>query len=54
MIEHQYMMVDFAKCKDCIHWDSNVQDDPCNECLGEPINLDSDRPIHYKPKDEEK
>lgn len=35
-------------CKRCEHKDAPETEDPCNECLGEPANLNSHKPINFK------
>ena len=35
-------------CKSCKHWDVKDTDDPCNECLSNPANIDSHKPILYE------
>ena len=37
-------------CETCKFKDVKDTDDPCNECLGEPANLHSHKPVNYKPK----
>ena len=34
-------------CDTCEHWDLDDVKDPCNECLGEPANLHSHKPVCY-------
>lgn len=44
-------IVDFHKyCETCEHFDKAESDDPCFECLDEPVNEYSHRPVHYKEK----
>lgn len=53
-MEYEYKEVYFDKyCKTCKY--ANVDDvkDPCNECLGEPANMHSHKPVNYK-EDEKK
>ena len=48
-MEDVYKEVYFNKyCKDCKHINVNDDEDPCNECLAEPYNIDSHKPINYK------
>lgn len=35
-------------CSRCQYKDSSEGEDPCNECLGEPVNLNSHKPINFK------
>lgn len=47
-MQHDYKEVDFAKyCKTCEHYEKEDIDDPCNECLAEPKNLYSHKPVEY-------
>lgn len=46
-----YKIVDFEKyCKTCEHRDLKESDDPCFDCLDEPTNLNSNKPVYYKEK----
>lgn len=55
MIEHEYKEVYFHQyCESCEFKDLKDHQDPCNECLDEPTNLHSHKPVNYKPKKEEK
>ena len=35
-------------CKSCKHKDVKDSDDPCNECLDNPVNLHSHKPTKYE------
>lgn len=37
-------------CPKCEHWDSEETDDPCNDCLNNPMNYDSHKPVYFKEK----
>lgn len=37
-------------CKNCKHKDKLETDDPCDECLAEPVNLYSHKPIKWEAK----
>ena len=37
-------------CPKCEHWNLKGDDDPCDECLNQPYNIDSHKPINYKEK----
>lgn len=51
MNDHEYKEVYFNQyCKTCKHKDVKDTDDPCNECLDEPINLYSHKPVKYEKK----
>ncbi len=46
-----YKIVDFEKyCKTCEHRDLKESEDPCFDCLDEPTNLNSHKPVYYKEK----
>lgn len=38
-------------CPKCQYWTFAENEDPCNECLGHPSNINSHRPINYKEKE---
>lgn len=38
-------------CKSCVHKDTAEKDEPCFECLAEPGNVDSHKPVRYVKKD---
>lgn len=48
------MFVDFRYCKSCENWDKKETDDPCWDCLTNPTNTNSIRPIYYKEKENKK
>ena len=35
-------------CKTCKHFKLDENEDPCNECLAETVNVDSRKPVHYE------
>ena len=35
-------------CKDCKYQTTEETDDPCNECLAEPVNEYSKKPVCFK------
>lgn len=35
-------------CKTCRHSDCKNHEDPCNECLDQPINFASHKPMKYE------
>lgn len=41
-------------CKTCKHEKVSEQDDPCYDCLNNPVNEDSHKPIHWEGKNDEK
>lgn len=51
-MDERYKEVYFHEyCKKCKHEEVKDVKDPCNECLGEPINLYSHKPIRFEEKD---
>ena len=51
-MQYDYKEVDFsAYCKTCKHEKVEDVKDPCNECLSEPINLHSRKPVKYEEKE---
>jgi hypothetical protein len=42
----------FSKyCRSCKHEKCKETDEPCNECLSEPTNLYSHKPINWEEKE---
>lgn len=51
MNHDDYREVDFNKyCKTCKHEDISEAEDPCNECLDEPYNEYTDKPVKWEEK----
>lgn len=51
MHEEEYKIVKFDQyCKTCKHWKENDEghEYPCNECLENPTNLYSHRPVNWE------
>ena len=47
-MEDNYKEVYFhLYCPNCKHTDADAWDDPCDECLNNPSNIDSHKPINY-------
>lgn len=46
-------IVAFEKyCKDCKHYDKkNEHKEPCEECLDEPINYATEKPVKFEKKE---
>lgn len=38
-------------CPKCEHHEKTEQEDPCWDCLNNPVNEYSHKPTHYKEKD---
>lgn len=50
-MENQMRIVDFEKyCETCKHKKLKEILDPCNECLDNPINEDSEKPVCWEEK----
>lgn len=48
-MEYPFKEVDFAKyCKKCKYSEIDDVKDPCNECLAEPQNLHSSKPVKWE------
>ena len=55
IIDNQYTFVNFNKyCKKCKHYsvDDIKGKEPCNECLSNPVNLNSKKPVKYEEKED--
>lgn len=50
-MENIYMEVNFEKyCKTCEHRNLGEKLDPCNDCLAEGANVNSEKPVYWKEK----
>lgn len=38
-------------CPKCMNYKEKMTDDPCNECLSEPVNLHTHKPVKFEEKD---
>lgn len=38
-------------CETCKHWNTKQDEEPCNECLSNPVNEYSHKPIKYEKKE---
>ena len=52
MDEHYHEVYFDQYCKTCKYEKIPQEKDPCNECLAEPINLYSHKPVKYEDKDQ--
>lgn len=41
-------IVQFTLCQYCEHWKKSESEEPCCDCLDNPSNVESRRPIHFK------
>ena len=49
MNEYEYKHVYFYEyCKLCKHSKLSEDEEPCCECLLEPVNLNSHKPVHFE------
>ena len=48
MESNHYMFVDFTMCKTCRHYKQNENGESCCECLDQPFNLNTKRPINWE------
>ena len=50
-MEYQYKEVYFDQyCKKCLHKGEVDTSDACDECLANPSNMNSHRPVNFKEK----
>ena len=55
MNENGEKMVNFRLyCPKCKHYTVAQEDEPCNECLDNPMNVYSEKPVKYEQKEETK
>lgn len=48
-MESRYKEVDYYEyCQKCKHKDKKEEEQPCFECLEEPVNLYSRRPVKFE------
>lgn len=48
-MEHIYREVNFEKyCKTCKYEDRPEKCDPCNDCLAEGVNANSEKPVYWE------
>ena len=51
-MEGDFKEVNFEKyCKTCKYFKIEEFEDPCDECLENPVNLYSHKPVNYKEKE---
>lgn len=36
-------------CPLCKHKDRKEEEDPCDDCLAEPVNANSHKPVNFEP-----
>lgn len=51
-MEESYKEVYFGEyCKTCKHYEKKEEEDPCHECLNNPVNLYSHKPVNWEKSD---
>lgn len=46
-------IVNYEKwCPLCLYFEKPESEDPCHDCLQEPVNTDSTKPVRWKEKSE--
>lgn len=48
ILEDYQHIVDFSKCKKCIHKEQDEFDDPCYECLQNATNYATRDPLYFE------
>lgn len=51
-MEHIDKIVNFEHCKFCEYYNKPENEEPCNECLNNPVNTYSRKPINFKEKED--
>ena len=52
IMEDVYKEVYFGEyCKKCKYLEKKENEEPCDECLENPVNLYSHKPVNYKEKE---
>ena len=50
-MENSYKEVYFDQyCKTCEYAKQKEDESPCDDCLNEPVNIDSHKPMYWKEK----
>lgn len=48
-MEYEYKEVYFDKyCEKCEYKDKKEEEEPCCDCIAEPVNLHSHKPVKFK------
>ena len=48
MTENDMKEVDFTYCLQCLHWTKSEAEEPCHECMDNPVNAHSRKPVMYE------
>lgn len=51
MTENDMKEVDFTYCLKCKHWTKQEAEEPCHECLNNPVNANSHKPVRFEAKE---
>ncbi len=48
-MEYDYKEVYYDQyCSRCVHRELEEDDEPCRDCLGEPVNVYSHKPVYWE------
>ena len=50
-MEYKDHIVDFTMCNTCKYFELSATDEPCNECLSNPVNENTRVPLKYEEKE---
>lgn len=50
MEDHEIIVHFDQYCKTCRHERLGENESPCDECLEHPVNINSNRPVHYEKR----
>ena len=51
MQDDAYKEVNFYEyCRTCEHFEKDAEEDPCCDCLAEPVNLNSHKPVNWEER----
>ena len=53
-MEYVNKIVNFEYCKTCKHYEEDDYKDPCHDCLNNPTNINSRKPLRYEEKENKK
>ena len=48
---HEKIVIFDQYCSKCVYADKSESEDPCWECLDEPTNFGSVKPVNFEPKE---
>lgn len=50
MIDDPKIVEYWKFCEHCKYWDTKANDEPCEECLSNPVNDNSHKPVKWEEK----